>query len=189
MVSIPYFYRGRLSRSLCTYNSQKLLQSSNCRKLQTIAELENHIEAEIEDIREQRLRVSEVFFAQYGHDEASLKDLALICFIKDVDFEERRPQASLDDLYAALETEARAEAASNRRPLAKTGQLVQAILQRVELLLQAVLRIRIRIRVYMFKGLPDPDPLNQRHGSGSPSGSFYHQAKIVLKKTLIPIVL
>jgi hypothetical protein len=148
MVSIPDFYRGRLSRSLCTYNSQKLLQSSYCRKLQTIAELENHIEAEIEDIREQRLRVSEVFFAQYGHDEASLKDLALICFIKDVDFEERRPQASLDDLYAALETEARAEAAvaSYRRPLAKTGQLVQAILQRVELLLQAVLRIRIRIR-------------------------------------------
>ena len=146
MISITDFYRGRLSRSLCTYNSQKLLQSSYCRKLQTIAELENHIEAEIEDIREQRLRVSEVFFAQYGHDEASLKDLALICFIKDVDFEERRPQASLDDLYAALETEARAEAASNRRPLAKTGQLVQAILQRVELLLQAVLRIRIRIR-------------------------------------------
>ncbi len=39
-------------------------------------------------------------------------------------------------------------------------------------------------------GLPDPDLLVKRYesGSGSGSGSFYHQAKIV-RKTLIPTVL
>jgi hypothetical protein len=40
------------------------------------------VEAEVDDLRENRIRVGELFFSQYGHDEASLKDLALICFIK-----------------------------------------------------------------------------------------------------------
>jgi hypothetical protein len=51
-----------------------------------------------------------------------------------------------------------------------------------------VLQIRIR-RIRMFSGLPDPDPLVPgTYGSGSGSGSFYHQDKIV-RKTLIPNVL
>ncbi len=57
-----------------------------------------------------------------------------------------------------------------------------------------VLRIRIRIRIR------NPDPhvfwpprsgsgsISQRYGSGSKSGSFYHQAKII-RKTLIPTAL
>ncbi len=55
----------------------------------------------------------------------------------------------------------------------------------------AVLRIRIR-RIHMFSDLPDPDPLVKWSGSigqwsGSGSGYFCHQAKIV-RKTLIPTV-
>jgi hypothetical protein len=98
MVSITIFYPEADCLTPCVSLTEIVTIISYCRKLQTIAELENHIEAEIEDIREHRLRVSEVFFAQYGHDEASLKDLALICFIKDVDFEERRPQAWTNEL-------------------------------------------------------------------------------------------
>lgn len=62
----------------------------------------------------------------------------LVYSVKDVDFEERRPQASLDELHRVLEAEAREAPglAAGRRPLAKTAHLVQAILQRVELLLR-----------------------------------------------------
>jgi hypothetical protein len=45
---------------------------------------------------------------------------------------------------------------------------------------------RVR-RIRMFLGLLDLDPLVRGYGSGSGSGSFYHQAKVVLK-TLIPTV-
>ncbi len=55
-----------------------------------------------------------------------------------------------------------------------------------------VLRIRIGIRIRksrMFLGFldPVPDPFVKRYGSGSGSGSFIHQAKIV--RRLIPTVL
>jgi hypothetical protein len=57
---------------------------------------------------------------------------------------------------------------------------------------ESVLRIRIS-GIHMFLGLPDPSAsgfISQRNGSGFGSGSFYHQAKIVLvRKTLIPTVL
>ena len=39
------------------------------RKLQTIAELENHIQNDVEDIRDNRIKVGEAFYANYGHDE------------------------------------------------------------------------------------------------------------------------
>ncbi len=45
----------------------------------------------------------------------------------------------------------------------------------------------LRIRIHMFSGLPDQDPLVRRNGSGSSSGPFYHQAKIV-RINLIPNV-
>ena len=112
--------------------------------MQTIAELENHIEAEVDDLRQHRIKSSDLFFfSHYGHEEASLKDLALICFIKDVEFDERRPGASLEDLHRTLEAEAREGAAASSKPLAKTGQLVQAILPRVELLLRVSIDNRL----------------------------------------------
>ena len=52
------------------------------------------------------MKTSETFFANYGHDESSLKELALICFIKDVDFDEKKPQRALEELNKALEFEA-----------------------------------------------------------------------------------
>ena len=42
------------------------------RKLQTIAELENHWENEIDDLREQRLKLSDAFFTSYCHDESKV---------------------------------------------------------------------------------------------------------------------
>ncbi len=44
--------------------------------------------------------------------------------------------------------------------------------------------IKCVYRIHMFLGLLDPDP-SVRYGSGSGSGSFYHQA-IKVRKTLIP---
>jgi hypothetical protein len=55
-----------------------------------------------------------------------------------------------------------------------------------EQVLSAVLRIRIRIlMINMFLGLPDPDPLVRNTDPVPESGSFYHQAKKIVRKTLI----
>jgi hypothetical protein len=53
-------------------------------------------------------------------------------------------------------------------------------------ILHAVLRIRIhRIRMFLFQPLGSGS-VSQRYGSGS--GSFYHQAKIVLKPVSDPLI-
>ena len=106
------------------------------RKLQTIAELENHVQNDVEDIREKRIKIGETFYANYGHDDSSLKDLALICFIKDVEFDDKKPQKSLEELNKAIEAEAFEPDINANTPLNKTAHIVHAILMRVELLLQ-----------------------------------------------------
>ena len=105
------------------------------RKLQTIAELESHIENDVDDLKEKHIKAGEAFFANYGHDESTLKDLALICFIKDVDFDEKKPQKSIEELQRALETKALEANNYKSRPLSKTSQIVHSILLRIELLL------------------------------------------------------
>ena len=105
------------------------------RKLQTIAELESHIENDIEDLRQGHIKACDTFFANYGHDESTLKDLALICFIMDVDFDEKKPQKSIEELQGALETKSSEAQNSGSKPLRKTSQIVHSILLRIELLL------------------------------------------------------
>ena len=106
------------------------------RKLQTIAELENHWENEIDDLREQRLKLSDAFFTSYCHDESKVKDLALICFLKDVDFDPKKPQKSSDDLLKILESEATKPESISFVSLEKTSTIVKGIMQRLELLLR-----------------------------------------------------
>eukprot|EP00092_Neocalanus_flemingeri_P030552 GFUD01033172.1.p1 GENE.GFUD01033172.1~~GFUD01033172.1.p1 ORF type:complete len:4225 (-),score=861.78 GFUD01033172.1:307-12981(-) len=106
------------------------------RKLQTIAELENHWENEVDDLREEMLKLSEAFFTNYCHDESKVKDLALICFLKDVDFDPKKPQKSSDELLKILENEANKPASNSEVSLAKTSTIVTGIMQRLELLLQ-----------------------------------------------------
>ena len=60
----------------------------------------------------------------------------MICFIKDVDFDDKKPQRSLEDLSRVLEFEAKENNAATTKPLNKTSQIVHAILLRIELLLQ-----------------------------------------------------
>ena len=93
------------------------------------------MENDLEDLKDKRLKIGETFFANYGHDESTLKDLALICFIKDVDFDEKKPLKSLEDLNKALEYEAAESKPCITKPLNKTSQIVRAILLRIELLL------------------------------------------------------
>ena len=106
------------------------------RKLQTIAELENHWENEVEDLREDTIKLSEVFFASYCNDESKVKDLALICFLKEVDFHPKKPQKSSEDLLKLLETEAQKPQNASDTCLSRTSFIVTGILQRLDLILR-----------------------------------------------------
>ena len=75
------------------------------RKLQKIAELETQVENDVDDLRQGNISITDAFFTNYGHDETTLKDLALLCFIKDVDFDSNKPMRSLEDLKTIIEAE------------------------------------------------------------------------------------
>lgn len=50
--------------------------------------------------------LEDAFFSQFPHDESKLRDLALLCFLNDVEFERQAPQQSTEQLLQLLEREA-----------------------------------------------------------------------------------
>ena len=94
--SIEYFALA----DIMTETYQKLY--ALFRKLQKIAELESQLIESIEDLRYERISHEELFFINYGHDKSSLKDIALLCFIKDVEFDASKPQTSIEILTKAV---------------------------------------------------------------------------------------
>ena len=129
--SIEYFALA----DIMTETYQKLY--ALFRKLQKIAELESQLIESIEDLRYERISHEELFFINYGHDKSSLKDIALLCFIKDVEFDASKPQTSIEILTKAVINESIAlDNSINQNSLKMTSHLVHSIILRIELLLQ-----------------------------------------------------
>ena len=64
--------------------------------------------------------LEDAFFSQFPHDESKLRDLALLCFLNDVEFERQAPQQSTDQLLQLLEREA-------GRGAKQTGRLAKVL--------------------------------------------------------------
>ena len=106
------------------------------RILQHIAELETQWQDECEDLRCQRRNIKDCFFANYGFDESKQKDIILLSFLQDVDYDCHHAQKAVQELQDKLEIQAhRAEMETSHIP--KTEHLLESLFQRLDLLLNA----------------------------------------------------
>ena len=106
------------------------------RILQHIAGLESSWQNEIVEFRENKIKIDEVFFADYGHDESKLRDLTLLSFINDIDFDPQMPQKSVDDLKEKLEQKCNLESGDTREKFPVTKHILEGVMQRLDLLLK-----------------------------------------------------
>ena len=104
------------------------------RILQQIAEIENTWNDEVTELRAGLLDLNECFFANYCHDESKIRSLTLLSFVKDVEFDPKIPQKSVDDLNKLMEIEANTY--SEEFFLQKTQVIIKALQQRIDLLLK-----------------------------------------------------
>ena len=104
------------------------------RILQQIAEIENKWNDEVIELRAGLLDLNECFFANYCHDESKIRSLTLLAFIKDVEFDPKIPQKSVEDLNKLMEIEANTY--TEDVSLHKTQIIIKALQQRIDLLLK-----------------------------------------------------
>ncbi len=58
-----------------------------CLSIQGLGELEQRWRNEVEDIRSGQLHINDVFFVDYHLLENKVKDLACLCFLRDVELD------------------------------------------------------------------------------------------------------
>ena len=102
------------------------------RILQQIAELETKWENDLQDYRENTIKLNDVFFNDFCHDESKMRNLALLSFMFDIDFNQQMPQKSVDTLKSKMELESLQEM---KPKLSVTMNIMKAITQRIDLLL------------------------------------------------------
>ena len=103
------------------------------RILQQIAELETKWENDLQDYRENSIKLNDVFFNDFCHDESKMRNLALLSFMFDIDFNQQMPQKSVDTLKTKMELESLQEM---KPKLSVTMNIMKAITQRIDLLLK-----------------------------------------------------
>ena len=107
------------------------------RTLQQIAELENQWNDEVSELRAGLIDLNETFYTNYCHDESKIRNLTLLAFIKDVEFDAKIPQKSVDDLKKQMDFEANIN--SQEDSLLKTQKIILALQQRIDLLLKVTI--------------------------------------------------
>ncbi|XP_013380029.1 probable E3 ubiquitin-protein ligase HECTD4 isoform X2 [Lingula anatina] len=110
---------------------------SLARQLQSVSELEQKWEMEVEEIRQGLQKPEAAFFADYYLVESKTKELAMLCYIKDIQFDGTNAEAAVNALREKLEASVasdKSEEAQEKMP--KTKALVAGLLERLSLLLQ-----------------------------------------------------
>ena len=106
------------------------------RILQQIAGLESQWQHEIVEIREKRIEIDEVFFANYAHDESKLRDLTLLSFINEIEFDPQMPQKSVDNLKERLDQKSNLQTEEMTEQFSMTKHILSGVMQRLDLLLK-----------------------------------------------------
>ncbi|XP_077866440.1 putative E3 ubiquitin-protein ligase HECTD4 [Saccoglossus kowalevskii] len=106
------------------------------RQLQSLAELEQKWQTEVDDLRQGSLPLGIAFFADYHLQESKSRELAFLCYLKDVELDPINLEEAVNSLREKLEAEAnRKEEKDKVETLPKTRSLVMGIFERAELLL------------------------------------------------------
>ncbi|XP_015733236.1 probable E3 ubiquitin-protein ligase HECTD4 isoform X1 [Coturnix japonica] len=109
------------------------------RQLQSVAELEQKWQSEVDDAMHGKLENNVPFFYDYHFNESKMKELELLCSMKEVSFD----GSDLENVVLALREKFFQEVNSliqrTYHPLAKTKALVKSLMNRAELLLHVTI--------------------------------------------------
>ncbi|XP_074742898.1 putative E3 ubiquitin-protein ligase HECTD4 isoform X6 [Strix uralensis] len=109
------------------------------RQLQSVAELEQKWQSEVDDAMHGKLENNVPFFYDYHFNESKMKELELLCSMKEVSFD----GSDLENVVLALREKFFQEVNSliqkTSHPLAKTKTLVKSLMNRAELLLHVTI--------------------------------------------------
>ncbi|XP_077996372.1 putative E3 ubiquitin-protein ligase HECTD4 [Glandiceps talaboti] len=106
------------------------------RQIQALAELEQKWQQEVDDLRKGSLPLGIAFFADYHLQDTKGRELAFLCYLKDVTLDPLNLEEAVSTLREKLETEASLKEDENKiQTLSKTISLIAGISERAELLL------------------------------------------------------
>ncbi|KAM8797794.1 putative E3 ubiquitin-protein ligase HECTD4 isoform 1-T1 [Eudromia elegans] len=127
------------------------------RQLQSVAELEQKWQNEVDDATHGKLENNVPFFYDYHFNESKMKELELLCSMKEVSFD----GSDLENVVLALREKFFQEVNSliqkSCHPLAKTKTLVKSLMNRAELLLHVTIAAQSGI-TRSISGTPTETP-------------------------------
>nr|XP_033812752.1 probable E3 ubiquitin-protein ligase HECTD4 isoform X2 [Geotrypetes seraphini] len=109
------------------------------RQLQSVAELEQKWQSEVEDALAGKLENNLPFFYDYHFNESKLKELGLLCSMKEVPYDGCDPENMVLSLREKFFQEVNSLNLKSSHPMAKTKTLVKSLMNRAELLLHVTI--------------------------------------------------
>ncbi|KAM7332053.1 hypothetical protein ACRRTK_008761 [Alexandromys fortis] len=109
------------------------------RQLQSVAELEQKWQSEVEDAMQGKLENNMPFFYDYHFNENKMKELELLCSMKEVSFDGNDLENMVLSLREKFLQEVNSLTQKPSHPLAKTKTLVKSLMNRAELLLHVTI--------------------------------------------------
>ncbi|EGW07420.1 putative E3 ubiquitin-protein ligase KIAA0614 [Cricetulus griseus] len=109
------------------------------RQLQSVAELEQKWQSEVEDAMQGKLENNMPFFYDYHFNENKMKELELLCSLKEVSFDGNDLENMVLSLREKFLQEVNSLTQKPPHPLAKTKTLVKSLMNRAELLLHVTI--------------------------------------------------
>ncbi|GAB5579058.1 probable E3 ubiquitin-protein ligase HECTD4 isoform X7 [Prionailurus iriomotensis] len=109
------------------------------RQLQSVAELEQKWQSEVDDAMQGKLENNMPFFYDYHFNENKMKELELLCSMKEVSFDGNDLENMVLSLREKFLQEVNSLTQKPSHPLAKTKTLVKSLMNRAELLLHVTI--------------------------------------------------
>ncbi|XP_049722943.1 probable E3 ubiquitin-protein ligase HECTD4 isoform X3 [Elephas maximus indicus] len=109
------------------------------RQLQSVAELEQKWQSEVDDAIQGKLENNMPFFYDYHFNENKMKELELLCSMKEVSFDGNDLENMVLSLREKFLHEVNSLIQKPSHPLAKTKALVKSLMNRAELLLHVTI--------------------------------------------------
>ncbi|XP_043924358.1 probable E3 ubiquitin-protein ligase HECTD4 isoform X2 [Protopterus annectens] len=109
------------------------------RQLQSVAELEQKWQNEVEDAIQGKLDNNNPYFHDYHFNESKMKELELLCSLKEVPFDGTDLENVVLSLREKFFQEVNSLVPKTSHPMAKTKALVKSLMNRAELLLHVTI--------------------------------------------------
>ncbi|XP_053555727.1 probable E3 ubiquitin-protein ligase HECTD4 [Bombina bombina] len=127
------------------------------RQLQSVAELEQKWQNEVDDAVNGKLENNAPFFYDYHFNESKIKELELLCSIKENPYDASDPESMVLSLREKFFHEVNSLVQKSSHPMAKTKTLVKSLMNRAELLLHVTIAAQSGI-TRSISGTPTEPP-------------------------------